>query len=396
MKRRLVWLGIVLVIGGAVAAWFLTRPAPEPKKRFESIAASRGSITAKVTATGTVSPLVTVSVGTQVSGRIQQLFVDFNSTVHKGDVVAKIDPLLFQASVDQTRANEFAARANVAKAQAQERDAARQAARAKELVKGKYVAQADVDTAQANAEVARSQIGAAKGALEQARAARRQAEVNLAYTTILSPIDGTVISRTVDVGQTVASALQAPTLFTIAEDLRKMQVHCNVAEGDVGRLQPGMAASFTVDAYPSEKFPGVIHEVRNSPQTVQNVVTYDAVIDVENPDQKLKPGMTANVTVVVAEKTDILRVPNSALRFKPPVEFPWTPKGEAKNGKKADSRLLYVLRDEEPVPVRIRIGITDNQFTEVAEGELKDGEALVTEWLDEPKKDKNAMFRRGL
>jgi len=214
-----------------------------------------------------------------------------------------------------------------------------------------------------------------QGVVEQARAGLYQAQVNLDYTRILSPIDGIVISRSVDVGQTVAASLQAPTLFTIAQDLRKMQVDTDVAEADVGKLRPGLAATFNVDAYPGERFKGVIRQIRNAAQTVQNVVTYDAVIDVDNSDLRLRPGMTANVTFVYAEKDDALRVPNAALRFRPPSELAATPAAKPS----PERRTVWALRDGRPRPISIRIGLSDGSVTEALDGDLREGDPLITE-----------------
>jgi HlyD family secretion protein len=354
----------------------------------------RGRIVAKVTATGTLSAIVTVQVGSQVSGRIAALYADFNSQVKKGQLIAKIDPQLFQAAVEQARANFVAAQANLAKSKAQAVDAERQYQRAKALAERKLIAQADLDTAQSNFEAAQAQVDASAGAVEQARAALHQSEVNFHYTDITSPTNGVVISRNVDVGQTVAASLQAPTLFVIAEDLAKMQVDTSVAEADVGRLSAGMTATFTVDAYPSEAFHGAVRQIRNAPQTVQNVVTYDAVIDVANPDLKLKPGMTANVTFVYAEKDDVLRVPNAALRFRPPPDLAafsnsaGRPSGRAagpggapapKAVQTPDQRTVWVMRADKPASTRIKTGISDGAFTEVVEGALEPGDAVVTD-----------------
>jgi HlyD family secretion protein len=319
-KNFVAWIvGGLLVAGASVGGYFAYEASSRPAElTFTTVKVERGRITARVTATGTLSAHVTVLVGSQVSGRIQQINVDFNSVVKKGDVIAKIDPQIFQAAVLQSRANLIAANGNLQKARAQAVDADRQFVRAKQLNDEGIISKADRDTAEANAAVAKAQIEAARGAVEQAKASLSQAEINLAYTTIVSPIDGVVISRSVDVGQTVAASLQAPTLFTIAQDLKEMQVDTNITEGDVGKLAPGMAATFVVDAYPNERFKGVIRQIRNAPQTMQNVVTYDAVIDVQNPDLKLKPGMTANVTVIYADKEGVLTLSNAALRFRAP------------------------------------------------------------------------------
>jgi HlyD family secretion protein len=394
-RRRLIALAAVAaVLVVAVVVWRWRASAAKPGLQIESAKVDRGRIVAKVTATGTLSAIVTVQVGSQVSGRVAALYADFNSPVKKGQLIAKIDPQLFQAAVEQARANYVAAQGNLAKSKAQAADADRQYQRNKALAERKLIAQADLDTAQSNAEAARAQVDASAGAVEQARAARHQAEVNLAYTDITSPTSGVVISRNVDVGQTVAASLQAPTLFVIAEDLAKMQVDTSVAEADVGRLTAGMTATFTVDAYPSETFQGSVRQIRNAPQTVQNVVTYDAVIDVNNPDLKLKPGMTASCTFVYAEKDDVLRVPNAALRFRPPPDLPAFAPGAGRPGGRGnaaggspppkavptpDQRTVWVMREEKPAPARIKTGISDGAFTEVVEGALEPGDSVVTD-----------------
>src|SRR5579871_4532107 len=322
VRRALVTAFALLLLAGGGMGFVRWRSAHrKPPVEFDTAAADRGRIVSRVTATGTLSALVTVQVGTQISGTIQKLFVDWNSPVRKGQLIAKIDPQLFEASLEQAKANYEAAEGNVVKAEAQERDAGRQFEREKAMLDRKLVAQADYDTSQANLEVARGASAAARGAMAQAKAQLSQAKVNLDMTRIMSPTDGTVISRSVDVGQTVAASLSAPTLFVIAQDLQKMQVDTSVAEADVGKLSAGMPATFTVDAFPGERFKGKVRQIRNSPQTVQNVVTYDAVIDVDNGDLKLRPGMTANVTFVSAEKDDVIRVPNAALRYKPAPEI---------------------------------------------------------------------------
>ena len=391
----------VLAVGAGVGVWKL-RAAPEPAIRFETAAVERGRLGAHATASGTLSALVTVQVGSQVSGRIEKLFVDFNSTVKKGDIIAKIDPPLFEADVQKARANALAASGSLAKAKAEALNAERQYARIKELRASGLASQSELEASESASLSAKAQVDVAKGSVEQARAALHQAEVNLAYTTIRSPIDGVVISRSVDVGQTVAASLSAPTLFTIAEDLRKMQVDTFVAEADVGKLKAGMAATFTVDAFPGRRFKGALREIRNAPQTVQNVVTYDAVIDVDNSALELKPGMTANVTILVADKEDVLKVPNSAFRFRPPAEL--APSGSAsarpprerragppgaasaagtvpadfEQPARSEWKTIWVLRDGRPSPVRIRGGITDGTSTEVVEGELEEGAAVIT------------------
>ena len=407
-KRRLYILLAVVAVAAAFGIWRWQADSGKPKLQFETSKLEKGKIVAKVTASGTLSAIVTVQVGSQVSGRIAALYADFNSPVKKGQLIAKIDPPLFQASVDQARANLAASQGNLAKAKVQAVDARRQYQRQKELAARQLNAQADLDTAQANADVADAQVTAGEGTVAQTRAALQSAEVNLAYTNILSPTSGTVISRNVDVGQTVAASLQAPTIFVIAEDLAKMQVDTSVAEADVGRLKADMSASFTVDAYPGEIFRGRVRQIRNAPQTVQNVVTYDAVIDVDNPELKLKPGMTANVTFVYAEKDDVLRMPNSALRFRPPPALLGDGKGGGAGGRPGGSgapgstggtggqrpggaggrpgdaperRTIWTLNDDKPEAKKIKTGISDGSFTEVVEGDVKAGELVITDAL---------------
>jgi HlyD family secretion protein len=420
-RRLLAAAAAVLLV--ALAAWRLSRPSAGP--RYETVPADRGDIVARVTASGTLSALVTVQVGSQVSGRIQSVLVDFNSRVKKGQLIARIDPQLFDAAVEQARANLMAANGNAEKAKAQAIDATRQAQRSRALADQKLVAVADAETAEAAADAARASVAAAEGSVAQARAALNQAQVNFGYTNIVSPIDGVVISRNVDPGQTVAASLQVATLFTIAEDLARMQVDTSVSEADVGKLVDGMEVSFTVDAFPGEKFVGRVRQVRNAATTVQNVVTYDAVIDVANPELKLRPGMTANATFVWAERKGVVRIPNAALRFQPPAELlaglgrkekgagagaapngpapsssgaPGAPGGKggppaagagaeggARDDKHAASRrTAWVLKDGVPRPVRLRVGVTDGSLTELVDGELAPGDACVVDMDGKP------------
>jgi len=419
-------LALSILGGGAFAFVKWRRSHARPAVEFETAKVDKGRITSRVTATGTLSALVTVQVGSQVSGRIQKLFVDYNSPVKAGQLIARIDPQLFQAAVDQSRANYVAALGGLAKAEAQAKDAKRQFERSKGLLEKKLIAQADYDTAEANLDVANAGVAMANGSLAQAKATLHQNEVNLEFTKIVSPTDGVVISRSVDVGQTVAAAMSAPTLFVIAQDLRKMQVDTSVAEADIGKLKPEMAATFTVDAFPGERFRGKVRQIRNSATTVQNVVTYDAVIDVDNQELKLRPGMTANVTFIWAEKNDAVRVPNAALRFKPAAEI-FTALGQpppagvkdggAKNrppgipgmpglggppppgaggGRRAgaggpgasartrgedtnDKRTVWVNKGGRLESVSVRTGISDGSLTEVLEGGLQPGDAVVTD-----------------
>jgi HlyD family secretion protein len=422
---------VLAVAGLGVALWIYFRPkADASAPKWSTTPVDRGKIAAKITATGTISPLRTVQVGSQVSGRILELDADFNSQVKKGEVIARIDPQLFKAALERAQANLAAARADQQRAKALSLDADRQAERSRSLAERKLVAQSEADTATSNADAARAQVIAAGGSVQQAIAAVHEAELNLTYCTIYSPIDGTVISRSVDVGQTVAASFSAPTLFTIAEDLKKMQVDSSVSEGDVGKLAAGLDVTFNVDAFPGKTFKGKVRQVRNAATTVSNVVTYDAVIDVDNPELELKPGMTANVTFLVGQKDDALRVPNAALRFKPPADVlaalqkkraaehanapgandtkvasnaaPGDPnaksdaspgagaggggsgggwRGRGGNGEDAppDRKTVWKLVGTELQPVRVKIGLTDGSTTEIVEGKLAEGDLVVTD-----------------
>jgi HlyD family secretion protein len=378
VRKLLVPVLVAVALGGAGLGARQAFANKKPVADYQTVAVQEGSVAARVTATGTLSALVTVQVGSQVSGRVKELDANFNSTVKKGDVLALIDPELFQASLEQAQANVSAANGTVAKARAQLVNAKAQYERTQELVKQGLVAQADVDTAKAAADSAAADVQASLGQVAQATAGLHQAQINLQYTRIVSPVDGTVISRSVDVGQTVAAALQAPTLFTIAQDLRQMQVDTSVSESDVGKLQAGMKATFTVDAYPGEKFEGKVREIRNAATTLQNVVTYDAVIDVTNQDLKLRPGMTANVTFTYAQADDAVLVPNAALRYHPAESTPTAP--VKKNAEAAPvEKAVYILRAGQPIEVAITAGITDGTDTQAVGAQLSPGDRVIVD-----------------
>lgn len=385
--RNVVRVGIALA-GAAAVAGLVVRyraRANEPKVRYETATIDEGPLDAKVTATGALSPLISVLVGSQVSGRISQLFVDYGSTVKRGQTVALIEPSLFRAQAEQARANLAAARASVEKATALEAQTQKQFTRSAALLTQGLVTRADYELAEANARVGKSEVLTAQATVAQARATLDQAELNLKYTTITSPIDGMVISRNVDVGQTVAAALQAPTLFTIAQDLTHMQVDANVAEADVGKVHPGMSVQFAVDAYPGRQFAATVRQVRDNAQTLQNVVTYDVVIDVANPERLLRPGMTANVVLSYAQRSRALRVPAAGLRFKPDhdalvsmlgsegAEHPVLP------GLQTDQRMVWLLRGSSAIPKAVRVGVNDGSYAELTSTELKPGDRVVVE-----------------
>jgi HlyD family secretion protein len=407
--RRTGWIGGTALVVGLMVVYYTRAEGKTPPVRYDTATVDRGPVVAKVTASGTLSALVTVQVGSQVSGRIQTLYADFNSHVKKGQLLAKIDPRLFDAAVEQAQANLLAAEGNLARATAQAADAVLKLQRSKDLFARHLVAQSDYDTARATADADRAAVQAASGSVEQARASLDQAKTNLGLTDIISPTDGIVISRNVDVGQTVAASFQAPVLFEVAQDLSKMQVDTSVAESDIGRLVKGMPATFTVDAYPGTPFTGTVREIRNAPQTVQNVVTYDAVIDVDNPALKLKPGMTANVTFVWANRRNVLRVGNAALRFRPDAALfaqmtGAKPGGRAHLRRVADTtpaddapnrRTLWVLRGDHAEPVHVEIGVSDGTHTEITGGDLRAGDRVVID-AEAAGAGAGRGFRRGI
>lgn len=371
MNKKIITAVLLLLLAG-IGIFFLTAEKDKPRK-FKTEPATRGDIKATVTATGTVNPVTTVLVGTQVSGTIKQIYVDFNSQVKKGQLLALIDPATFEAQANQARANLASAKANLQKSIATQTDAKRTMERNRELLGKDLVAQSDFDTAETNYEAAVAQIGAAKGEVAQTEAALKLAETNLKYTRILSPVNGTVVSRNVDAGQTVAASFQTPTLFSIAQDLKKMQIDTSVNEADIGRVKLKQDVEFTVDAYPDIIFNGKVTQIRIAPVIVQNVVTYDVVISVDNKELKLQPGMTANVNIVTAKEKNALRVPNAALRVK------------LDKGKKPDKSParkgpgVWVIEGEKPKFMKITTGITDGTYTQVTSGDLKENQEVITE-----------------
>jgi HlyD family secretion protein len=320
MKRAIIALVLLALAGGGGYAYYKYRKkAPEPT--VMTAAVTRGDIADTVGATGTLQAVTTVQVGTQVSGTIQELHADFNSLVKKDQVIARLDPSLFATQIEQGRANLIRAQADLERLKVSLDDARTKQKRAHELSDRQLIPQSELDTADVNTRSIEAQIRSSQAQVTQAEASLNQNQVNLEHTVIRAPIDGLVISRNVDVGQTVAASMQAPTLFVLAADLTKMQVVANLDESDVGRIRPGQHVTFRVDAYPAEDFVGAVAQVRLQPIVQQNVVTYATVIDVPNPELKLKPGMTANVNVEIARRTDVVRVPNAALRFRPTPEI---------------------------------------------------------------------------
>ena len=396
MKKLIPVLVVVIVIALAIAAFFLVRK--EPEAAYKTAKAERGNLVESVSATGNLAAVVTVQVGTQVSGTIQKLLVDFNSPVKKGQVIAQIDPSLFNAQVEQTRGNYLNAQATLQKAQADLQDAKRNLERNRQLVKEGIVAQSDFDTAENRYQMAAAAVKGAEGTVTQTRGSLAQAETNLQNSIIRSPVDGTVVSRSIDVGQTVAASFQTPTLFTIAQDLTKMQIDTSVDEADISRIQVGQPVSFTVDAYPEVQFEGIVRQVRNAPIIAQNVVTYVAVIDVDNRDMRLKPGMTANVNIETARRDNVLKIPSAALRFKPTDTDgakKAQPAGSGRKDRKPGSgQQVYVLSQEKkPVPVPVRTGISGDGQVEIVEGALKEGDDVIIDEVSTKKPASGGMGR---
>ena len=383
-RIRLVIL-LIGVIAVAVAAYYRVSVSADVP-RFTTSTVSRQDIVQTVEATGTLGAVTTVQVGSQVSGTIQSLHADFNSLVRKGQVIARLDPSLMQAQVDQAAATITRLEADQQASRAALEDAQTKLRRAQTLAEQGLVPRADLDTAQSAARQAEASLQGAQAQIVQARASLNQNQVNLSHTVITAPVDGIVISRNVDVGQTVAASMSAPTLFVIAKDLTEMQVQASVDEADIGRIQSGQAVTFRVDAYPTDTFTGTVSQVRLQPQVVQNVVSYTTVIDVPNPEGKLKPGMTANVSIEIARADDVLAVPNAALRFQPSAEDASASAGQGTRqrtgGRRPDGeaagRVWTLTGDGKLQPVRVHTGLNNGTATAILDGNLEEGTPIVT------------------
>ncbi len=319
MKKLIIIVVVLAAIGVGVGAYYMNRAPKEPEVKTAQI--SRGDIVEVVPATGTLEAVTTVQVGTQVGGIIQELYADFNDIVRKGQIIARIDPTLVQTQIEQQRANVTRAEADLERLRVALADSKQKLDRAKVLFDKQLLPRTELETAEVTVRSADAQIRSSEAGLVQAKSQLNSAQVNLAHTVIAAPIDGIVISRAVELGQTVNAGMSAPTLFILAADLTKMQVNANIDEADVGRMRPGQVVTFRVDAYPTDTFTGSVQQVRLQPTTVQNVVTYQTVIEVPNPELKLKPGMTANVNIEVARRNNVLRIPTAATRFRPSEEI---------------------------------------------------------------------------
>jgi HlyD family secretion protein len=391
MRRHLGLIGVTVAVAVAIVAYTQvarTDSTPEPI----TARVTRGSIVDTVDATGTIQPVTTVQVGTQVSGTIKSLAADFNTTVHRGQVIAVLEPSLFQTQVDQAKATVAKLQADAERAAVDVRDTQAKLKRARELSDKQLISASDLDTAVTAASQAEAQVKSSEAQITQARAQLEQAQVNLGHTIITAPIDGIVVARSVDVGQTVAASMQAPTLFVIAGDLTRMQVLASVDESDIGRVKQGQVVSFSVDAYPGDTFSGTVSQVRLQPTVEQNVVSYTTVIDVPNRDLKLKPGMTANVGIEIARADDVLRVPSAALRFRPKSDRASAGGIGSSNGnaprqgrgapRDPNMHRVWVWTDGAMQPRRVETGLSNGTMTAVTSGDLTEGAEVVTSTAD--------------
>jgi HlyD family secretion protein len=401
MRRRILLTSAVLLTA-TVALTAFYRTAGDGTPELTTAAVSRGDVVQSVKATGTLEAVTTVQVGSQVSGTIASLQADFNSQVKKGQVIARLEPSLFQAQVDQASATLVKLQADAAKANVSLQDAQVQQRRAETLSSQQLLPTSELDAARVATLEAQAALKSAQAQVTQARAALSQAQVNLSHTTITAPIDGIVISRSVDVGQTVAASMQAPVLFTIAQDLREMQVNASVDEADIGKIATAQTVTFQVDAYPGKTFTGSVRQVRLAPVVDQNVVSYVTVIDVPNPELQLKPGMTANVAITIARADDVLKVPNAALRYRPDAQTleahglsatPTADRPRAASGRTQTARTqgertqterrqthrrVWVLNGETLTSVRVETGVDDGTTTAIVGGDLGEGARVVT------------------
>jgi len=408
MKKYIIIAVIALLVAGAGFYYFKNK---KPEITYKTARLEKGTIVSTVSATGNLSAVTTIQVGTQVSGTIQKLYVDYNSRVKKGQPIAEIDPSLFNASVEQSQGNYLVAEANLLKAKVNLADAERTLQRNRKLLADGIISQGDFDLSETAWQAAKASVKAAEGSVAQTRGALMQSKTNLRYSIIRSPVDGIVISRAIDVGQTVAASFQTPTLFTIAQDLTKMQIEVSVDEADISRIKLDQQATFTVDAYPEQKFSGKVVQIRSAPVINQNVVTYMVVVNVDNHELKLKPGMTANVSVVVAQKDEVIKIPPAALRFKPKggdekaqgktgSVSPQAKGGREGGGKPGDKKgvggqIVYTLKEGKPVPISIKTGIAGSGSVELLEGALKEGDEVIIEQVGGDVKKKSGSSPMG-
>jgi HlyD family secretion protein len=399
-RRRWRWIAVAVAAVAAGLAVVLFYPGGGGGVRYQTVKVERGNLTVIVTATGTLQPTNQVDVGSELSGIVKTVEADFNDTVKVGQVLARLDTTRLAAQVVQAEAGLGSARAKVAEAAANEDEMKRRLERAKDLAARQFVSEEALVTAESAHKRAVAALASVRSQVDQARATLDVDRTNLAKSEIRSPINGTVLSRKVEPGQTVAASFQAPVLFTLAEDLTKMELHVDVDEADVGRVGPGQKATFTVDAHAGRDFPSTVNEVRNAARTVSGVVTYETVLSVDNSRLLLRPGMTGTANIIVAALDDVLLVPNTALRFTPPAAaaqdtrplwsriMPSPPRGQPRQLKSSGERRpqrVWTLRNGQPVAIPVGIGATDGRVTQVVSGEVNAGLDVVTDVLPDAK-----------
>ncbi len=381
MKRTIIIILICLAGLLFIAGIFKNK---KEAKHYVTEPLEKRTITQIVEASGTINPVQTVSIGSQVSGQISAIYVDYNSEVKKGQLLAEIDTSLFEAQVNQAKATIDNARANLAKIQATTANDKLTLTRYRNLYKKGFIAKSELDLAESTYSADLAQIRSAQAQINQALASYSTAASNLRYTKITSPVDGVVVSRAVDVGQTVAASFQTPELFSVAQDLTQMQIEASVSEADIGKVKKDQNVEYTLDGYPDETFKGKVTQVRISPTTVSNVVTYSVIIDVENDELKLIPGMTANVSIITSKKENILCAKNAALKFTPNTDG---------TGEKFNKQGIWLLADGKPERVEIETGVNDDTYTEIISSRLKDGDMVILSV--EEKGKKNQTGRKG-
>lgn len=370
MKKRIIIIAaavliVILLLSG------IKQTVSKKSTHYKSVPVKKRTIVECVEASGTINPVQTVDIGTQVSGTIKDIYVDYNSKVKKGQLLAQIDPALFQAQVDKARSDLYAAKANYEKTKTMLNYEKKNYERYARLYTKNYVSKNDLDLAEANYKSNLAELNAQRAQINQASATLENNLTNLRYTKIISPVDGVVVSRSVDVGQTVAASFQTPTLFMVAQDLTQMQIEVNVSEADIGRIKTGQEVKYALDGYANEEFHGKVSQVRISPTTVSNVVTYTVVVDVTNTDNKLIPGMTANVSIITNRAEDVISVPVAAFRF--------TPK-EITGGKKFEKQGVWIVgKNKRPQRIEVQSGASDGDYTEIKEGEIKEGDRVITD-----------------
>jgi HlyD family secretion protein len=413
-KKVIIGIVVLVVAAGIVFGFTYFNRNNNSGLQYEKATIDKGTVTALVDTTGTLNPVIIVDIGSQVSGKIENIYVDFNSRIKGGQILAELEQLTFQTKVQQNEANYLSSVAVLDKSKVSLENSKKKYERAKSLFEKDLISYEELESAEVQYLSAKADLQSSDARLEQAKAQLDTSKVDLSYTIIKSPIDGVVINRNINVGQTVAASFQAPVLFQVANDLTKMQVECSVDEADIGRVKEGQTAQFTVDAFPNDNFTGVVKQVRYSPEVIQNVVTYTTIVDVENPDMKLRPGMTATISIVVGEAKNALRVSNSALRFQPPPEVlqalfeEMRREMQAKRGQNSQAvgqsenrrphgnfqmgqgsrgmgsrmrdRARVWVQDEtgKLKMVSIRTGVTDNVFTEITGGDIKEGQEVIT------------------